>query len=149
MRVVVALAPIWSEYVGEISSNAPRSIHDPVERAKNLAYPGVTGRVLRELARVSKRARQALPRITTPTLLIQSREDNRVSMRVAKKAFAALGSAQKQLCFTSGAGHIITVDYGKEHVFEEVRAWLGGGPGTVPPEPDVTNGFTPSGKHLL
>jgi len=27
---------------------------------------------------------------------------------------------------------VITVDYGRERVFEEVRAWLGTGPGTSP-----------------
>lgn len=158
IRAAVAFAPLWSEYVGAITAMSPRSIHDPEEREKNLAYGAVTGRALRELSRLVKLAQRALPEISAPTLLIQSREDNRISTGVAERAFARLGAMEKRLVFTSGAGHIITVDYGKERVFEEVRAWLehawtkrawlGGGPGTVPPEPDVTNGLTPSGQQF-
>jgi carboxylesterase len=140
IRLAAATASLWSEYVGGISSDSPQSIHDPAERGKSGSYGMVTGRVMRELARVVKQARGALPEVTAPTLLIQSREDNRVSERVAERSFVALGATNKRLVFTRGAGHIITVDYGKERVFEEVRAWLGGGPGTEPPEPDVTNG---------
>ena len=36
----------------------------------------------------------------------------------------ALGAQEKKLIWTEGAGHIITVDYGREHVFTEVEAWL-------------------------
>lgn len=147
MRLAAAVAPLWSKLVGPISSEAPRSIHDPVERGRNQSYGAVTGHALRELSRVVKLARRALPHVMTPTLLIQSREDNRVSPRIAEQAFAALGATKKRLVFTQGAGHIITVDYGRERLFEEVRAWLGGGPGTVPPEPNVMNGTAPSGQH--
>jgi len=43
---------------------------------------------------------------------------------VAKFAMEALGSAEKKLVWTEGAGHIITVDYGRERVFGEVERWL-------------------------
>jgi carboxylesterase len=144
IRMATMFAPLWSEYVGAISSDAPESIRDPDERmlcrGQSKAHGAVTGRVMRELARVSRWASRVLPDVTSPTLLIQSSEDNRVSRQTAERSFAALGSAEKRLLFTTGAGHVITVDYGRERVFEEVRAWLGGGPGTEPPEPDVTNG---------
>ena len=56
-----------------------RSIHDPAERALSRAYGVVTGRLAFELSRVVKRARHALPRIAAPTLVIQSRRDNRIA----------------------------------------------------------------------
>ena len=138
IRAAVAFAGVWSDWVGPIRAGSNRSIHDPAEREKNLSYGGATGRSLRELARVMQRARRALPNVTAPTLLIQSREDNRVAPHVAERAFAKLGATEKRLLFTQGAGHILTVDYGRERVFAEIRAWLGGGPGTVPPEPDTS-----------
>jgi len=147
MRLAAWSAPVWSKMVGPIASESPNSVHDPVERAKRTSYGFVTGRSLHELGRVVREAQRALPDVITPTLLIQSREDNRVSARVAERAFVALGAKEKRLVFTSGAGHVITMDYGRDRVFAEVRAWLGGGPGTVPPEPDVSNGTTPSGQH--
>jgi carboxylesterase len=141
MRMVAACAGLWSDLIGPISSTSNRSVHDPTERDKNLSYSAVTGRALHELASVEKIARSALPHVTARTLLMQSREDNRVRPLVAERAFAALGAAEKRLVFTKGAGHILTVDYGRERVFQEVRAWLGGGPGTDPPKPDVPDGI--------
>jgi esterase/lipase len=83
-----------------------------------------TGRLLYELWRLAHRARLALPLIRTPTLLIQSKEDPRISPSIAERAFELLGAADKRLVFTEGAGHIITVDYGRERVFQEVSDWL-------------------------
>lgn len=132
IRWLAASQALWNARVGPIRVQSPRSIHDPAERAANLAYGAVTGHSIHELATLVKDARRALPRVQAPTLLIQSDEDNRVPARVARHALNALGSQRKRLVFTHGAGHIITVDYGRERVFEEVCTWLEGGPGTSP-----------------
>jgi carboxylesterase len=84
----------------------------------------IRARLLYELWRLARRARLSLAAIRIPTLLIQSREDPRVAPSIAERAFASLGAADKRLVWTEGAGHIITVDYGRERVFEEVRVWL-------------------------
>jgi esterase/lipase len=110
--------------VGEVNSRDPRSIRDPIEREKNLAYGAITGRALFELSKVVKRARKSLRRVNAPTLIIQSREDPRCPPDVAEFALKALGAKEKKLIWTEGAGHIITVDYGREHVFTEVEHWL-------------------------
>src|SRR5215213_4725443 len=115
---------VWGPIAGIVKSNSPNSIHDPVEREKNLGYGVYTGRLLYELWRLARRARLSLPRICIPTLLIQSREDPRVVPSIAERAFASLRVTDKRLVWTEGAGHIITVDYGRERVFEEVRSWL-------------------------
>ena len=114
----------WGRLVGPVAANSPLSIHDPVERERNLAYGHVTGRTIFELARVVRRARRALPRVVTPTLIIQSREDPRVSPAVAKHALKKLGAVDKNILWTTGAGHIITVDYGRERLFSEAERWL-------------------------
>ncbi|HEY1952995.1 MAG TPA: alpha/beta fold hydrolase [Gemmatimonadaceae bacterium] len=124
IRVAAATHLFWGRAVGEINARNPRSIHDHIEREKNLAYGAVTGRALSELWKVVRRARRALPTVTAPTLIIQSREDPRVSTSVAESALQRLGSVEKRLVLTEGAGHIITVDYGRERVFSEVSSWL-------------------------
>jgi carboxylesterase len=124
LRLAAATHWLWGGFAGEISARSPLSIHDPIEREKNLAYGSVTGRGLFELSKVMRRARKALPRVTAPTLIVQSREDPRVAPEVAEFALAELGAKEKQLVWTEGAGHIITVDYGRERVFSEVEKWL-------------------------
>jgi carboxylesterase len=124
LRLAAATHWLWGGLAGEINASDPRSVRDPIEREKNLAYGAVTGRTLFELSKVMNRARNALPRVTTPTLLVQSREDPRVASNVAEFAYDKLGTKDKKLVWTEGAGHIITVDYGRERVFGEVEKWL-------------------------
>jgi esterase/lipase len=57
-------------------------------------------------------------------LYLQSREDNRIPVHAAEEAFALIGSADKTLHWTTGNGHVLTVDYGHE-VLEQLAAdWL-------------------------
>jgi carboxylesterase len=115
---------LWGRMVGPVRANSPRSIQDPIEREKNLSYGRVTGRAVFELSRVVKRANRALGQVVTPTLIIQSREDPRVSARVVERAFNKLAAPEKKIVWTTGAGHIITVDYGRERLFSEAEHWL-------------------------
>ena len=124
LRVAASTHWLWGTFAGELNARSPRSIHDPMEREKNLAYGAVTGRTLFELSRVVKLARQALPKVTAPTLVILSKEDPRVASSVGDFALNTLGARDKKLVWTEGAGHIITVDYGRERVFSEVERWL-------------------------
>jgi len=114
----------WGRMVGAVKAESPLSIHDPIEREKNLAYGEVTGRTLFELARVVRRAKRALPKVSAPTLIIQSTEDPRVAPAVAKYALRKLASPEKRILWMTGAGHVITVDYGRERLFSEAERWL-------------------------
>lgn len=131
-RLVAAAAShrLWGRFAGVFEARAERSIHDPVEREQNLGYGETTGRLLNELWRLGRQARGVLPDVTVPTLVIQSREDNRIRPRVAKRLVDRLGATEKRLVFTEGAGHIITVDYGRDAVIAEVRDWLAAHLGT-------------------
>lgn len=123
-RIASSFFWLWGPIAGVRKTVSPRSILDPEERAKNLGYGGVySGRLLYELWRLAGAARASLTRITTPTLLVQSRDDPRIAPKVAENAFASLGVRDKKLVWVQG-GHVITVDYGREKVFEEVRSWI-------------------------
>jgi carboxylesterase len=124
LRVAAATHWLWGRVAGEINARSPRSIHDPIEREKNLAYGAVRGRELHELSKVVRLARKSLTAVRAPTLIIQSREDPRCPPAVAEFALRTLGSEEKKLVWTEGAGHIITVDYGRDRVFGEIERWL-------------------------
>jgi carboxylesterase len=132
LRWLAATAPLWSRVVGPVSATNDRSVLDPAQRVASLSYGAVTGRAVRELALLVRKARRSLPGIVAPTLFIQSEGDNRITTRDARRAFAQLRAEPKKLVLTREGGHILTVDYGRERVFEEVRAWLETGPGTSP-----------------
>lgn len=101
-----------------------RSIRDPSEVAKNLAYGYTTPRLVFELGRVVDRAREAAARVTVPVLVVQSRQDNRIPPEAAERAFALFGAKERRLMWTEGNGHIISVDYGRQAIFAAVSDWL-------------------------
>jgi len=107
-----------------VSGGDAQSIHDPAERRRNLAYDATTPRLVAELRRIVRAADTALPRVTAPTLVLQSRADNRVASSVAERAFARLGARDKRLVWTTRGGHVVTVDHGREDVARQVGEWL-------------------------
>ena len=118
------LAGILAPYVG--SRSGERSIHDPEERARALGYGLTTPRLLGELARLAARADAALGAVRSPTLLIQSRDDHRVSPAVAERAIRRVGTRQTRLEWVEGCGHVLTVDSQRAQVFALVRGWFAG-----------------------
>jgi len=122
-RIASASHWIWGPMLGPRRSSSPTSILDPREREKNLGYGVYTGRLLYELWRLAAQARRSLRSITVPTLIIQSKQDPRIAPSIAERALASLGAEQKKLYWAEG-GHIITVDYGREKVFDELTRWV-------------------------
>ena len=118
------LANIWGLVIPAVLSSDGVSIQDPAEQARSLAYGVFTPAALRALYVTVERAANMLPRIAAPTLMIQSREDNRISPAAAELAFARIGATDKRLEWTTGAGHIITVDYGHERVIAMLLEWM-------------------------
>lgn len=112
------LFPYRSSAAGE------RSIHDPAARARALSMGVVNARILGQLRTSALAAEAALPAVRTPVLHIQSREDNRVSVETGERNFALLGSHQREQCWLTGCGHIVTVDYCKEEVARRTLAWF-------------------------
>jgi carboxylesterase len=114
----------WGWLLPYFSSRGGRSVRDEQASERSLGHGLFTPAALRALYDVYTDALRALQRVKTPTLVIQSREDNRIPAESAERAFAQLAAAEKQFVWTNGAGHVITVDFGHQRVFELTSAWL-------------------------
>jgi carboxylesterase len=112
---------MWQPYV---ETADPRSIRDPEALIASRAYGAATARSLRALWRLMRQAQGALPRVTVPTLLLQSPDDNRVNADGATWAFRRLGSAEKELVWRPGEGHVLLADRGREQVCAQAVAWM-------------------------
>jgi carboxylesterase len=140
-RRIAALHWPMSRLTRYLPSREDASVRDPVERARNRGFGTVTPRLLHELRGLVVRARAALPGVEQPTLVIQSRDDNRIDQGAAMKSFELLGAKEKRFVWTEGSGHLITVDTGRERVLRLTGEWLSERAGeiatrptTVPPE---------------
>jgi carboxylesterase len=124
LRMLVRAAPAIGVVLPYVGGEGARSILDPEARAAALAYGATTPQLVRELVQAADTARASLARVTAPTLYVQSREDNRISEKVARDAFAAIGAGTKRLEMLSGCGHVLTVDFCRDRVAALVREWL-------------------------
>ena len=126
LRRLAGTSGIWGAVLPYFSSGGARSIHDPEAAAKGLAYGVFTPRALRALRDVVVDAERTLPSIQAPTLMIQSLNDNRIPPQAARHIFESIGASDKRIEWLEGTGHVITVDHGKEAVFDLVSDWLRG-----------------------
>ncbi|MHB1263379.1 MAG: alpha/beta hydrolase [Gemmatimonadaceae bacterium] len=124
VQQAAAWAPLWSLILPFLPSTAEGSILDPGERAKAIGYGMVSARSLRGLVATARAGAAALPLVTAPTLMLQSRGDNRISAAGAESAFAALAAPDKRFVWLDDGGHVISVDRGRERVFALVAEWL-------------------------
>ena len=124
MRTLAGLHRVIAPVMPYAYAGGGPSILDPAERQQNLAYGVTTPRLVNELAHVVRAARAALPQITIPTLIVQSRFDNRIRPATAEWALGTLGATDKRLVWIDHGGHVITVDHGHEEVSSCVHNWL-------------------------
>jgi carboxylesterase len=114
----------WGWLLPYFSSFGSRSIRDQVAAERALGHGILTPAMLRALRDVVDDAWAALPGVAAPTLVVQSREDNRIAAESAEAAFLRLGARDKKFVWTNGAGHVITVDFGFQRVFDLTHDWL-------------------------
>lgn len=124
LRRLATTTDLWGWLLPYFSSRGGKSIHDPAAAARTLGRGLWTPAALRAFSEVVARAAELLPRVNAPTLVIQSVQDNRISRESTQLAFERLGSTDKKLIWVEGAGHVITVDFGYERVFQLTGEWL-------------------------
>jgi carboxylesterase len=118
------IAPVAALGAKYLPGGGRRSVHDPVASAAMIAYRASTPQLVVELEKVVRLAREGLPQVRQPVLVVQSREDNRIPAASAAEAFGRIGSTDKTLHWTTGNGHVVTVDYGHEAIEQLVGDWL-------------------------
>lgn len=124
VRRLADTSPWWGWMAPYFPSFGARSIRDRGAAERALGHGILTPAMLRALRDVVDAAWEALPKVGAPTLVIQSREDNRIAAESAEHGFARLGARDKKFVWTNGAGHVITVDFGFQRVFDLTRDWL-------------------------
>lgn len=116
-------APLWGLAVPYLPGRGAASVHDPVASKESFAYGVFPPNAIRALVATAAGARRVLPAITVPTLVINSREDNRIPGDLASAATAML-RAPTERHWVAGCGHVITVDYCREKVAALVLDFL-------------------------
>lgn len=120
---VARTSPVWGLVRPHLPGRGALSVHDSRARDASYAYGIFPPRALRALVATAAAGRAALAHVTVPTLVINSREDNRIPPALATSALASL-HAPTERRWVSGCGHVITVDYCKDTVADLTLAFL-------------------------
>jgi carboxylesterase len=96
----------------------PPDWFDPSALAERVAYSAYSTRAAAEVQELTLQARAALPRVTSPTLILHSRDDAFIVPENAELILSEAGAKQKQLRMVEGSNHLITLDAAREQVFE-------------------------------
>jgi carboxylesterase len=115
---------LWGIFVPYLSTASDLSVRDVEARSQSLSYGAMSAAALRALRTTASRGWQSLAGIRAPTLIVQSTTDNRVANGPTKCAYELLGSREKSLEWIKGAGHVITVDFGWQHVARLIGDWM-------------------------
>ena len=115
---------LWGLWMPYVETADPRSIRDADALIASRAYGAATARSMRALSRLMRQAQAVLPRVTCPTLVVQSPEDNRVSAAGAAWAFGRLGATEKELVWRPGEGHVVLADRGRDAVSALAVQWM-------------------------
>lgn len=124
MQVAVSTARLWSLFTKYLSGGGRRSIRDPEAGRRMIAYGCSTRRSLEALEFIARGTAVRLGFVHQPTLVIQSEDDNRLPHEQSVHAIARIGSRERRVEWTRGAGHVITVDYGWEALASTTASWL-------------------------
>lgn len=123
VRWAALTSPAWGLVQPFLAGRGEASVHDPAARDASYAYGVFPPNALRALVDTAAAGRAALAAVTVPTLVINSREDNRIPESIAASATATL-RAPVERYWVAGCGHVITVDYCKDTVADLVLGFL-------------------------
>jgi carboxylesterase len=124
MEWAVHTTRLWNLAIKYAAGGGDKSIHDPEAFAKFIAYRASSRGSLEALERIARAIVVRLGFVHAPVLIVQSEEDHRLPRDQSAHAHARLGSKDRTVAWTRGAGHVLTVDYGWEHVADRAIAWL-------------------------
>lgn len=102
----------------------------PPERGENflndydVGYSGTPVRCISDLRQLIHEARPALPKITCPALIVQSRKDPTVRPQSAQLIYDEIGSDDKELLWLEKPGHVVTLGPERDLVFQQAIKWV-------------------------
>lgn len=131
MPMLHTVAPLLSQ-LWRTSSKGPSDWHDARAGASHMEYPRHSVRGALELYGLLLEARQALPKVRCPLLIVHSRQDAAIPWQDAEQIYAHAGSTNKEMLCLDKSGHVVTRDAERARVFEATAAFLrrvGGGRG--------------------
>ncbi len=135
-RVVSLAAPVFIAEERGIRFLPPREVSEglfvPKARRKIQGVPPVVNHTYRKMPLISvhemldaiERLKKSLPKVDAPVLILHSREDHTAAPESAEYIYHHISSAEKEIFWLEGYGHLLPLEDCRETVFERTAAFL-------------------------
>jgi alpha-beta hydrolase superfamily lysophospholipase len=127
---MAALYPVKPRKTVAVPFTSKMCTRDPEYRAVMDANPlevrEASLRLLMATLGEQRLARRNAPRTAVPVLYLAPGDDRLVDARAGKKMFTRMGPAAKRLIDYPDMLHALSIDLGRERVFEDILDWAGG-----------------------
>jgi len=101
----------------------PARISNPELAIQLDSYDRFPLAAVHSLLRLARQVRKDLPRVTAPLLALQGDRDKWIASESAEYILANVGSGEKMLQRLIDRNHLITLEHGREEVFDAVYSW--------------------------
>jgi carboxylesterase len=112
------------KYLIPYTAKLPEDIHDPRANRLQPSYPVYPTFAMESLLQFLGVLRGELSAVTVPTLLIHSRNDQAAPPSNMPYIYEHIASQDKAMVWIENSGHVLTVDYQKATVFEQVYQFI-------------------------
>jgi carboxylesterase len=102
------------------------NLNEPVARSNYIRGENFSLKATRSALKLIDLVKKDLPLVKTPTLLIHSKGDNTTDYRSSELILKNISSDSKRLITLTKSNHIITLDYEKDIVYQEVGNFFDG-----------------------
>lgn len=115
------LAPVIAKVVKSVPG-VGNDIADP--QGKEISYERLPSKATLQMLRFIKRAKEVLPQVTAPILVMHGRNDHTVHPDNAPYIVANVGSTDKELLWLERSYHVVTLDYEKDTVADRTFEFI-------------------------
>lgn len=102
----------------------PARISNPEIASQLDSYDRFPVATIHSLLRFARQVRKDLPRVRAPLLTVQGERDRWIAQESSDYILANAGSSVKEQLMLPGRNHLITLERGREEVFQAVCRWI-------------------------
>lgn len=121
---LIHLSPVLKYLVPKKPKSKETDLTDPEAEQRKWSYDAFPSFAAHELLKLMRRARNLLPHVTCPLLIIHSTGDETIQADSAEFTCERTGSPDKKLITLHNSGHVITVDGEWRRVAEETYRFI-------------------------
>lgn len=124
MTPLIHLAPVLKYVISQRRKSGKSDLTDPAAERRKWSYEVYPTHAAHELLKLMRHARDLLPQLACPLLVVHSSRDGMIAPDSAQFAYQRAASPDKELVTLHGSGHVLTVDSEWETVAERTFAFI-------------------------